>query len=317
MKKDNLNRIAATFVFITFVGLIKVNSQEESQVKSDEKFNYMVNGYVLFNEYDQNNNQLKYKSIQAGKYLFDIIGKSRYSNTKEEKDFYYYLIKIVPFERGFVQKGDSLRLLYTKKEKEKFPKKWKANSGIYSVIKNKTNIIDIGDQEDVFWIQKDIFDHYLNDGYIKKKYYTWLKSFQFAYGASLSIPFKIRPEIQDKNMKITPEISLGGYVGVKWRIHKYKNSYWYPLVFTAGITTIGINSDNTIKEVDTTDLKDGLVFARTASLGSILEFNSFQIGAVLGWDKPGGEIGKDWIYNDRLWYSFSFGYNFLTKKNDQ
>ena len=181
----------------------------------------------------------------------------------------------------------------------------------------KENYIDVDDQDKMFWLKKDKFDKYLTQGYIKKRYQIPV---QFAYGASLSIPFKIRPETKEQNIKITPEISLGGYFGLRKRLNRYKPIYLYLPVITAGVTTIGINSNNIIDESSTTpesseSINDGLVFARTFSVGSFIEFNSFQMGFVMGWDRPGGEVAKDWIYNDRLWYSFSIGYNFL-RRND-
>ena len=201
------------------------------------------------------------------------------------------------------------------------------------------NYIDIDDENKMFWIKKDRFEKYIKQGYIKKRYHTPI---QLAYGASLSIPFKIRPATGDFNMKITPEITLGGYLGLRRRLSRYKPVYVYFPVITAGITTIGINRDNVIDESTTTqqetesdpttnqqelnnetttdqqeanEPEDGLVFARTGSIGLFFEFDSFQVGFVTGWDRPGGEIATDWIYKDRLWYSFNIGYNFLRRED--
>jgi hypothetical protein len=181
--------------------------------------------------------------------------------------------------------------------------------------KYREKYVDIDDQDKRFWIQKHKFQKYQDQGYIKKSYHI---KYQAAYGASLSIPFKIRPETRGKNMKITPEISLGGYIGGRVRLSKYRPVYLYIPVLTAGITTIGINSNNVIDESVTTssdETDDGLVFARTFSVGTFVELNKFQMGVVCGWDRPGGEIATDWIYKDRLWYSFNIGYNFLRRED--
>lgn len=188
----------------------------------------------------------------------------------------------------------------------------------------KYNYVDIDDENKKFWIKKDKFNQYIEKGFIKKRF---SKKIQVAYGASLSVPFKIRPEVGDRNIKITPDLALGGYIGFRYRLNKYKPIYWYLPVITAGVTTIGINSDNlendtvvdevTMMEIENSSSSDGLVFARTFTIGSFVEFDSFQVGFVAGWDRPGGEIAKDWIYNDRLWYSFSIGYNFLRRSDSK
>lgn len=196
-------------------------------------------------------------------------------------------------------------------------------SGIEVLNKSKDTIqyrsyyVDIDDQNIKFWMKKDKFDKYLENGYIAKRYE---RKYQFAYGASLAVPFKIRPETKGQNIKITPELSLGGYAGGRVRLNKYKPIYLYIPIVTAGVTTIGINSNNVIDETiimadPNSNVDDALVFARTFSVGTFIEFNSFQMGFVLGWDRPGGEVARDWIYNDRLWYSFSIGYNFLRRED--
>lgn len=167
--------------------------------------------------------------------------------------------------------------------------------------------INIDDQEKHFAIETSKFNALIENGYIRKRF---RQNYHFAYGASLTVPFKIRPEVNELNMKITPELSLGGFVGGKWRINRYKDNFIYLPILTVGVSTININSDTTNADAEG---DDGLVLARTISAGVVFEFDKFQIGCILGWDKPGGEIAKDWVYNDRLWYSVSIGFDFLSK----
>lgn len=171
--------------------------------------------------------------------------------------------------------------------------------------------IDKDDNGRSFWMREDIFNKLVEDKSIKKRYRAPYVS--FSYGASLSLPFKMRPETKEQHMKITPEFTLGGYAGPRLRLSHYSDLFLTLPVVTLGVTTIGINDNNTIKEVSSPDKDndDGLVLGRTFSLGAVLQYEHFQMGFIMGWDKASGEIGKKWIYNDNPWYSFSIGFSFF------
>ncbi len=221
----------------------------------------------------------------------------------------------IPFTKDSIyKKANEITFIKSWNKKGWFKRFFTSSDTIRYSTRFIKNYVDVSNQDKVFWLKKDKFNKHIEKGYIQKRYQTPI---QFAYGASLSIPFKIRPNIKEQNMKITPEISLGGYFGLRKRLNRYKPIYLYFPVITAGVTTIGINNNNVIDESTTTpsNVEDGLVFARTFSIGSFVEFNSFQMGFVAGWDKGGGEIAKNWIYNDQLWYSFSIGYNFLRRSD--
>ena len=140
----------------------------------------------------------------------------------------------------------------------------------------------------------------------------------FGYGTTLALPFKMRSEINEEPMRITPEITLGGFFGPRFRLNKFK-SIFLTLPFTLGVTTIGINENNTIKEGTPTPeaLDDALVIGRTFSTGAVLEYKDFQMGFIVGWDKAGGDLGKQWIYNDHMWYSFSIGFAFFNRSTSK
>lgn len=175
--------------------------------------------------------------------------------------------------------------------------------------------IDSSDNGKIFWMKQDVFKELLDSQFIRKYYRRRYPS--FAYGGSFSLPFKMRPETHGQNMKITPEIKLDGYVGCKIRLTRHSDFFITIPTITLGVSAVGVNENNTINENASTDdiARDGLVMARTFSLGAILQFNDFQMGVVLGWDKASGEIGRDWIYNDKPWYSFSIGWTFLAEKD--
>ncbi|MCB0400089.1 MAG: hypothetical protein KDD26_10805, partial [Winogradskyella sp.] len=202
------------------------SQESDNQAKSEEKYDYKVNGYVILNEYDRDNMDLKDKKYEAGHFRYNVIGE--FTHKDDTQEFKYVLIQIVQFNRKIGSLTDAngkpvdkIKLYYTDNEIKNLKKKEKkAAVNEFYEIPNKLNYIDIGDQENIFWVKEEEFNSYLEKGYIKKRYYL---TPQFAYGASLTIPFKIRPEVDDFNMKITPEISLGGYLGMRGRLSRYKS----------------------------------------------------------------------------------------------
>ncbi len=98
-----------------------------------------------------------------------------------------------------------------------------------------------------------------------------------------------------------------------------KDIFYFSLtvpVVTLGISTMGIYANNTISDhPNSTDkTPHALVFRRTISMGLVLQYNQFQLGIITGWDKASGEVGRNWIFNDKTWYPFSIGFNFFSEK---
>jgi hypothetical protein len=316
--EDNFKSGNTEFDYVV-LKLINFNNKYEYIRKdlTDREVNELINDIDLKLQSDINiiNKELPLKISEVTKPSTDLNNELILYNKNVDSISKLFQDKVKALEKDVIIKKDSIyknsKNLITniiiKNGTSIFCKKIDNDT-----IKYIKNYVNIDDQDKMFWLKKDKFEKLLNQGYIKKRY-EW--PVQVAYGANLSIPFKIRPQTDSINMKITPEISLGGFIGLRKRLNRYKPIYLYAPVITAGVTTIGINKDNVIDETNT-DTKDGLVLARTFSVGSFIEFNSFQLGFLLGWDKAGGEIAKDWIYNDRLWYSFSIGYNFL-RRNDE
>lgn len=310
---NNLCNSKINFTFLLLFSVFTQLSAQENNQISDEPYAYQVIGYV--NAYLYNGQEVKPSGnqVRLGNYKYNMVGK--YQITESNTVIEYVLLQLQPFsfkispvvaDKDSAVYKDSLYIVKKNSRNQVTESKY---------IKKSPNVVDIEEQQNVYVLQSAIFDYQLEQGFIRKQYETsWRKS-RFDWGASLSVPFKIRPEIRNINMKITPEIALGGFVGFKKRINQYKPHYWYFPVVTAGVTIIGINQDNTIVEQETQDIKDGLVFARTFTLGTLVQLDDFQLGLMIGWDKAGGEIGKDWIYNDRLWYSFSLGFDFI--RNDK
>lgn len=376
------------FGYLLFLGIV-VQSQNNNQNNSDEKFDYKILGYVELKKFDKKP-KIDDGIWEAGKYRFNKVAEE--TAILDNQEFEFVILELVNFTSKFKYVNDEERMknvkpliqgieaqyqmdlknLTTQKENDinnvvlpdytnevqiaQF-NKTKANieteyisdaqillqekeqklrsikkpyqkikiykegsdESLVEPIKIKPLYVDIEEQGQKFYLRKDKFNSLISKGYIKKRYET---PYQFAYGANLSLPFKIRPRVKEQNIKITPEISLGGYAGGRIRLNRYKPVYLYAPIITAGVTTIGINRNNIIDE-STNDvgslnnIDDALVLARTFSIGTFLEYDTFQIGFVGGWDRPGGEVAKEWIHNDKFWYSFSIGYNFLRRSDDK
>ncbi|WP_024771761.1 hypothetical protein [Aquimarina macrocephali] len=275
------------FVTIFLFSSIVIFSQQPSQNKGDEKFDYSTVGHFPLWDYDAATNA----PDTGGGFKIPTFGtrfvlKNKIKHPSE--DYNIYIIDVL-----------------------NWPEKDKKDQVISYKMQGNTTYINVDDNDKRFWIKAEEFNRLLDEKYIVKRYYL---STQFAYGASLSVPFKIRPKTDDFNMKITPEIMLGGYLGLKHRLNRYKDIYIHFPVVTFGVTTLGINENNTINEsTTTTETPDGLVLGRTFSFGTILEYKSFQIGLIGGFDRASGEIGKNWAYNDKFWYSVGIGYSFFER----
>jgi len=136
---------------------------------------------------------------------------------------------------------------------------------------------------------------------------SWKKKRNYKVSTGLlTIPFKLRPEQGEKNFTMTTDVTIGPYFGITKRISK-RNPYYLTLPATLGLSFININ-DNTTSVVQS-DPNIGIVPGYTWSTGIILQLNKFDIGFVLGQDFA-SDVGDDWIYQGKTWYSFAIGYSF-------
>ena len=157
-----------------------------------------------------------------------------------------------------------------------------------------------------FAMPKDRFDKALADGYIQRRALVAWKP-TVAFGAVLALPFKLRPRIEGHNRDITTDVTLGGYVGPRWRISPTK-PFYLNLVFTAGLTLLPMNNSVTPDaDAESSTTVPGL----TVAGGVIFTLDSFQIGFLSGRDYASGDLGARWIYNTKQWFSLSVGFTFL------
>jgi hypothetical protein len=130
------------------------------------------------------------------------------------------------------------------------------------------------------------------------------------------VPFKVRFKTQGQNIKLNTDVTLGGYVGAKTRLDSSR-PYYVSLIATLGLAFLPLN-DNTNLSMDAmvsmdkmASKGDSTVVGVTGSVGFVIELSDFQLGVLAGIDRAAGEAGKDWIYNNKPWVSFSIGYAFF------
>jgi len=250
----------------------------------DAPFYYQISGLVYVYDYDvKTPKQLTTFKIPKAPLKFSIQRKEK--NKADDYDF--YIIKFLTIIKDDVSIG----------------------AKTVSLTGN-AQFVNSADNDKYYWLRQDELDNLVAEKTIVKSYKLTIKP---AYGASVSLPFKLRPKTNDQNTKLTPDITLGGYLGIRWRISRKE-----PFYVTAPIVTLGLSTLPISNETDGTvpDKGDGMVLGTTVSTGAVFQLNDFQFGFLMGWDHATGELGKTWIYNDKPWYSFSIGFSFLGNRKE-
>jgi hypothetical protein len=156
-----------------------------------------------------------------------------------------------------------------------------------------------------FCLEQDKFDALLASDSIAKVYRRGRSG--EVYGVSLMLPFKLRRATGNFNTKLTESITIAGALSERWRVSDSLNYHLHLPVLTAGLTTLDLEMGTAPAAM----AGNKQVLGLTASVGAVLELGNYQIGLMMGVDRAPGEDGKGWIYNDKVWYSFAFGYSFL------
>jgi hypothetical protein len=172
------------------------------------------------------------------------------------------------------------------------------NSNLYNGFVNMTNI------NDLFYFLKSPRTAYE----YRSRGITW---------GLVVAPIKIRPKIKFEGnpipLKLTTNVTIGPYFGYKYEKKIWNNSKLNTLshsiiAFAAPYTSF--------TEINSSNSKDSSKSSTTAAAfsfggGYLFEVsNKFQIGALIGWDYVGGELGEKWYYQGKSWLSFSIGFNF-------
>jgi len=263
---------------------------------TDEKFYYEIGGLVYVKPYyihtktkETNDRFIK---IPKEKLQFRIVSKQ--IDSKDNST--YYVIQF-PFEK--INKDSNIG------DGEK------NNS---TNCQNNAEYIKFGNNK-YYWLRKDEFDNYVeeNDLGVNCIYKSYRQRPFFTYGAKLSLPFKLRTKVNNKNVAMETDITLGGFAGCKCRLSPTMNIYT-SVIFSGGLVSIPINSDN-VSGIQ--NVEDGKIFGLYYSLGALVELSGFEFGFFWGFDSASGEIGKYWIYNNMPWFSFSIGYSFFGNTSEK
>lgn len=154
-------------------------------------------------------------------------------------------------------------------------------------------------------LDKDTFDELTTEEAITKKYH-WGSS-GAVYGLNLTLPIKIRPAIAGFNTTLSQNIEIGGLLGWRWRLSQTLDYHVDFPVVSVGLANLEIEKGRAPAAMDGNAQSMGI----TTSTGVILELNDFQLGIMVGVDRATGDVGRDWVYNGRVWYAFGLGYSFL------
>ena len=277
------------FITLTFAAF-STQAQEYKQELDGPLF-YEANKGIQFN-------MLKFKEGQSSGF------------TRELSDEFKLAPSGFKFEIVSIRKSNDKDKEYNIVEIS-FPKLESKNSdSTQANVKTSNLYINPKDNGSIFWMKEAEFNDLKEKKFIRE--YRRRRYPSIAYGPSISLPFKVRPKVQNQHMKITPEVALGGYVGPKIWLSRYSDVALIP-VFTLAVSALGINDNNTINETLPAgkESPDALILGITGSIGAVLQYEQFQMGFMIGKDKASGEFGKNWIYNDEKWYSFSIGFKFL------
>ena len=109
------------------------------------------------------------------------------------------------------------------------------------------------------------------------------------------------------------DVNLGTFLGV--RLGNKTNTVGFNLGGILGVSSTTMNSANNsgITDKSTSQSNTGLNYGVTLVVD--VE-KKFQVGIVGGWDHALGDLGKGYIYQDRMWIGFSLNYKFLTFGGD-
>jgi len=158
----------------------------------------------------------------------------------------------------------------------------------------------------ILCIAKEEFDKISKDPIFSVSFKR-LRNYQITAG-QLTLPFKLRPKINETKFQMTTDVTIGAYGGIRKRISKRSPTY-LTIPAVLGLTFININ-ENTTTNTGAADIKSGITPGWTWSTGLVIETNRLNLGFVLGKDYASG-YAEDWIYHNKIWYSFAIGYSFL------
>lgn len=171
---------------------------------------------------------------------------------------------------------------------------------------NSVNYPLTGNNGKILAITKEDFDKIDKDPIYSVSFKKW-RNYRITSG-QLTLPFKLRPKLENQNFQMTTDVTIGAYGGIRKRISK-RSPYYITLPLVLGLSFINVN-ENTTTTTGSGDIKSGITPGWTWSTGLVFQFDKFNAGFVLGKDYASG-YADEWIYHRKLWYSFAIGYSFV------
>lgn len=135
----------------------------------------------------------------------------------------------------------------------------------------------------------------------------------FTYGITL-IPFKLRFGGNNKSFQYGEGFSLGLNAGMEFNLRSRKQQAISILAGIAG-STVSVDSESTNNYIEEDKVTTSGAF--TPSVGVVYAYERFQVGAFVGWDIIGGELGDNWIYNKKAWLGLGLGFTIFQKNKTE
>lgn len=264
------------------------SAHADGQKQDEDHVYYEVAGLVYVYDFDEKADAgqrvrlASHPKISRPPLRFNIVG----AHNQDGKAF--YIIKFSPIT----------------KESEYFTNLAKNDASTYH------SIVNIENSNSYFAIDQGVFQDYVNNAYIvKKQKVGWLGWRAVVYGATLALPFKLRPHdsATGRGRRLTTDVNLGGYAGIEWRLSPTRPFYLDAPVASAGLTLLPINAGTSTDNMTGDSTVPGIYW----SVGAVVKLDNFQLGVMLGRDYAEGDLGRNWVYNAQTWYSFTIGYSFL------
>lgn len=138
----------------------------------------------------------------------------------------------------------------------------------------------------------------------------------FTWGA-VTIPLKMRfGDGEKKYFGVEPTANLGLFAGWRRQIRGAKVQA-INLLFGTSASNITLRDEDVdmVKylEADSSAIRPDNALAISASIGTVYQIESFQIGIFLGWDIVPSQLGRHWRHRDTPWLGIGIGFGLFAK----
>lgn len=240
----------------------------------------------------QDDNEQKTKSGRTGKNTFQL-------NTETS---------VTDPEGNSITAGEGLKFKVLAEETDGYLVKFLPITSEPQSISDDVTKLNINNDDINYKISKSDFD---NNTYMRGKIIT----------TTLILPIKLRFKLQydTKSVPFTAvsDVTVGPLLGYRFNLDR-SSDFTTALTFGvfAGPTLINVNTSNLHNpEKFNTDGENNINNILGFSWGgaAVVQLKEFQVGVVYGWDYATGDMGSNWVYDQKPWASIAVGYRFLEK----